>query len=166
MSLKVIFLDCDGVLNSEETCEKWHKETGGNGFGGFFHADKEPLEKSDTKWGEELVDRVRRIVDTTGAQIVMSSTWRRHYDIPKFKEMFKLYGWDAPIISMTPRGYRGRGLEINMWLKDNPVDNYLILDDVDQFLVDQKPHYVQTDMMTGITEEDTERAIKILQNEL
>lgn len=163
--MKIVFLDVDGVLNSEKTCDYWHELTGENGFGGFFHADKEPLEKSDTKWGEDLVARIRRIVNTTEAKIVMSSTWRKYYSIEKFKEMFQLYGWDAPVIDKTPSG-RDRGSEINVWLKNNPVENYVIIDDVDQFLVEQRPHYVQTDIMTGITETNVEKAIKILNNEL
>lgn len=164
--MKVIFLDVDGVLNSEETQHDWHLRTGGNGFGGFFPPEKE-IDKSDTKWGEGLVSRVRRIVEATGAEIVISSTWRHHYNVEKFKEMFKLYDWDAPVIDMTPKGYRGRGLEVNGWLSEHKdeVKSYVIIDDVDQFLSDQKPRYVQTTMMCGITEENAERAIKILNEE-
>lgn len=150
-SRKIIFLDVDGVLNSEET-----------GFGGFFPMDKK-IDKSDTKWGDVLVNRVRRIVEATGADIVISSTWRRYFDIPKFKEMFALYGWDkVPIVDMTPKLHQGRGIEVNAWLNKHIVDRYLILDDVDQFLIDQKPFYVQTSIMTGITENDVKRAINIL----
>ncbi len=151
---KVIFLDVDGVLNSEET-----------GFGGFFGMEK-VLTKDDVKWGGELVDRIRRVVEEADASIVISSTWRRHFDIIKFREMFSLYNWpDVPIIDMTPKLHQGRGLEVNAWLQKHPVDRYVIIDDVDQFLADQKPYYIQTSIMTGITEEDAEQAIKILNND-
>lgn len=148
---KVIFLDVDGVLNSDET-----------GFGGFFGIEK-VLVKDDVKWGDVLVDRIRTIVKETGANIVISSTWRRHFDIPKFGEMFGLYDWpDVPIIDMTPKLHQGRGVEVNAWLQKNPVDRYVIIDDVDQFLPDQKEFFIQTSIMTGITQEDTIQAIKIL----
>jgi hypothetical protein len=160
--MKVIFLDVDGVLNSEETCEHWHEITqGGNGFGGFFR-EEDAITISDTKWGESLVGRVRKIVEATGANIVISSTWRRHFSIEKFKEMFKLYGWDVPVIGMTPKLSGGRGVEINAWLKNNPVESYVIIDDVDQFLIEQRPYYVETNMMVGITEDDVTKAINIL----
>lgn len=163
--MKVIFLDVDGVLNSELIAREWELKTRKGGWGGFFAPD-DVITVADTKWGDELVKRVRRIVDETGASIVMSSTWRLHFDVPKFKEMFKLYGWDAPVIDTTPRLSGGRGLEVNKWLNTNPVDAYVIIDDVDQFMATQKPYYVQTDIMTGITEDDVEKAIKILNNEL
>lgn len=148
--MKVIFLDVDGVLNSEET-----------GFGGFFTED-DIATKENVKWGQGLVDRIRQIVEATNASIVISSTWRRHFSIGKFKDIFLLYGWDAPVVDMTPKLNQGRGVEVNAWLNKNRIESYVIIDDVDQFLIDQKPRFVQTSIMTGITEADTKRAINIL----
>src|SRR5690242_19854493 len=95
---KVILLDIDGVLNSEETANKFHEEFQSNGFGGFFKEDEQATHQN-VLWGQELVDNLRRVVESTSAEIVLSSTWRKHFSLNKFKEMFSIYGWDnAPVI--------------------------------------------------------------------
>ena len=53
--MKIIFLDIDGVCNCCDTKERFH---------GLIGVD--PI----------LVARIKEIVDATGAEIVLSSTWR------------------------------------------------------------------------------------------
>lgn len=164
--MKVIFLDVDGVLNSSQFASEMYDKTGRNGFGGWFK-EEEPIDHDNVLWSQELVDRVRRIADTCSAKIVMSSTWRKHFSVPKFKEMFSIYGWDdAPVIDKTVSLRGPRGLEINDWLSKNKHDAYVILDDSRDMLPDQMSHFVETDMEIGISDEDVEKAIKILNNEL
>lgn len=157
---KVIFLDIDGVLNSEELAKEI-------GWGGHFTEDEEATH-ANIKWQQKSVDELRSIVETTGAQIVVSSTWRRYFSVGKFEEMFAVYGWkDAPIIDKTPTGnYANRGMEINKWLSDNKVDSYVILDDFPDFLPEQNSHFVETNFEVGLTEDDADRAITILNREL
>ncbi len=153
--MKVIFLDVDGVLNNN----LYAKEVG---WGGHFEEFEETT-KERVKWFQKSVDYLKEIVEQTGALIVMSSTWRIYFSVKKFKEMFAVYGWDdAPIIDRTPGGYANRGLEINRWLVDHQVDNYVILDDFPDFLPEQESHYVETDPEVGLTDDDAHRAITIL----
>jgi hypothetical protein len=57
-----------------------------------------------------------------------------------------------------------RGMEVQEWLntKGKKVSHYVILDDMDNMLPEQQNHFVQTNPEVGITEEDAEKAIAIL----
>lgn len=154
--MKIVFLDVDGVLNSQRIANRI-------GWGGHFDESEEATH-DNVKWGQSLVDNLKEIVQKTGAQIVISSTWRKFFSIQKFKDMFAVYNFnDAPVIDKTPGGYANRGLEINRWLADNPsVTGYVILDDYPDFLPEQNVFYVETDPEIGLTEQDRDRAIQIL----
>ena len=53
------------------------------------------------------------------------------------------------------------------YLDEHPeVESYVILGDDADMLLPQKEHFVQTDAVEGITEEDAERAIRILNGEV
>lgn len=159
--MKIIFLDIDGVLNSTQTCEDWHLRTGKGGYGGFFDEDDMATDEN-VKWGQKLVDNLRTIVEKTGARIVVSSTWRKHFTVPKFKEMFSVYGWEgAPVYDRTPL-MRIRGQEIKWWVQKHKPEAYVIIDDFDDFLREQIPFFVETNPDIGLTSEDAEKAINIL----
>lgn len=168
---KYIFLDIDGVLNSYEVCElNKDKFAIQNGFGGFFTEEETPT-LENVLWGENLVQNLKFIVDATDAKIIISSTWRLHFSVEKFKEMFALYGYNhCPIIDLTPTNLPQkklslpvtRGDEIEKWLEDKKDYNYCIIDDNDQFLNYQKPYFIYTNMMKGLTKQDAMKAIKIL----
>lgn len=164
--MKVIFLDIDGVLNSEITCQYWYNLTKGNGCGGFFD-EEDPATKENVKWGEDLVENLKYIVEKTNAEIVISSTWRNFFSLDKFKEMFATYNWsNAPIIDKTPGSIsRVRGKEVLAWLNKNKVDKYVILDDDSDFLSTQQEYLVNTSFAKGLTKEKADEAIKILNNE-
>lgn len=70
-----------------------------------------------------------------------------------------------------------RGVEIKQWIdthihsengknwnyKEIGSDfNYVILDDDSDMLLEQAEHFVKTDTLLGLSEDDVERAIKIL----
>lgn len=161
--MKIIFLDIDGVLNSEETALAWNKITPGQGYGGHFPETKE-ISVNDVKWGETLFKNLRKIVEDTGAKIVISSTWRLHFSLAKFKEMFALYGWqDPPIIDATNNWGHIRGDQIQAWLDNHEdITHYVILDDASDMLPSQNQFLVQTDYRTGLQIEQEERAIQLL----
>lgn len=152
----------DGVLNCSDT---WKGP----------HADQWATLDPD------MVDRLGRIVEATGALLVLSSTWRtcqdreangEHKCLPKLHSWLKERGME--IFSETPvfDGFI-RGYEISDWFRlhrefeDSP---YVILDDMfpSDFLEDQRPFLIQTffgttnGMPGGLQDRHVDRAIKIL----
>ncbi len=114
---------------------------------------------------------MRKIVDATGAVIVLSSTWRDEWNIKDeslngsdFNELrakFNEFGMD--FFSRTGEWQkRGRGWEIMDWLeRHEAIESFVILDDWN----DMEPvrnHLVLINPSLGLTEEDVQEAIKIL----
>lgn len=161
--MKVIFLDIDDVLNSEQTAHAFHAEFGGNGFGGFFDSTLEEPTHRKVLWGQDLVDNLKFIVDNTGAAIVVSSTWRLSHSPQAIQQMLRLYGLEAEVIDRTLRMFGPRGEEIDQWLNAHPeVDAYVILDDSTDMLASQLGNFVQTDDYVGLTRVDAVKAVEIL----
>lgn len=116
--MKIIFLDVDGVLNSEHWYIKNHKR----------HPERC---RTDTAIDPRFVRNLRKIVKRTGAKIVLSATCcgvvrkdRAHY----LHQILDRYGLE--IYDYTLRLGRERGHEIQDWLdKHKGVTNIVILDD-------------------------------------
>lgn len=51
---------------------------------------------------------------------------------------------------------------ILQWLKDNPTDNWLVIDDLDLHNSEIASHQVKTDAEVGLTENDVEKALNLL----
>ena len=157
--MKIIFLDVDGVLNSAE----YRSQLGMQYFSEIIDRQKMPL--------------LKRIVEETDAQIVLSSTWRKFWNPREkqqdsagqyFADLFREYGlW---IHSKTPVIERaGRNEEIQAWLERYPyVDGYVILDDKDFGWSDAlRAHFVQTDLNgDGQEEIQVQQAIDVLKGKL
>jgi hypothetical protein len=130
-----LFLDVDGVLNTFVSLRK----------------------------GDELDDlccrQLRRIIAETGCEVVLSSTWRLYP--PLAKRVFRVVGRRC---EATPE-MRGncRGAEIDTFLIDHPGRGYVIVDDDDDMLEKQLPHFVQTNGVDGgLTEEKATEIISKL----
>ena len=144
--MKIVFLDVDGVLNTSAT---W------GGYG--LH--------------QPCVMALIRLIERTGAKIVVSSTWRLHaYDM--LIERLTEAGLPAgTIIDRTPhliseygrvRGAVPRGREIAAWLAGNPpVESFVILDDGDD-MEHLTPHLIRTSMERGLTDGLVDRVAGIL----
>lgn len=159
--MKVIFLDIDGVL-----CVTM-KALGRDKFGYLFD--------------QHLVDELQRVVDATGAKIVISSTWRILNGVDGMKEMWKLRGLPGEIIGVTPDCVElvregdfeyydrvERGHEIQQWIDQNPeITSYVIIDDDNDMLQSQQERFVHT-IGNGWSDKDslgliTERADNAIQ---
>lgn len=111
MKLKVIFLDIDGVMNSTDYIIK-------NNITGLI-----------TEIDPKAIQMLKFALDVTGAQIVLSSSWRYCHICEELKELFSKYGIN--LNEKTPELHtHKRGLEIKQYLKEHPnIEQYLILDD-------------------------------------
>lgn len=183
--IKVIFLDIDGVLN----CHDWYSKRW------KMYQEQDDIIERDYPMNEvdtELIQRLNRITTTTGAKIVISSTWRMGRTLDELKTLFGNWGISGELIDKTISmgssavGYSiPRGCEIEHWLKGkhfqrinwsvekqkeyaekSEVSTYVILDDDSDMLLCQTEHYIKTSQKCGLTEEMVDRAINILNTDI
>ena len=142
--MKVLFLDIDGVLNSVRSCIA---------FDGYPYSNS-----NYEKFDDIAVNLIRKLCKTTNTKIILSSTWRL------FKGWDKLYGvLNLPIIDKTPHKLSStRGEEIDMWLSNNKVDKYAIVDDDSDILVYQLPYFVKVNNTNGLSYENYLQLLKLL----
>ena len=168
---KVIFLDVDGVLNSNRTLYE------------------------DISLEDDLILNLKELVDKTGAKIILSSSWRLSTEaVATLMDRLDKFGlvisgmtcdgvdldWLEKYEFDTTKKYldtkfdydenrqikitHDRGAEIFKWLHDHDDCVYVILDDE---IEDIKPYFnesaiVKTSYKTGLTKEDVKKAIQIL----
>ncbi len=153
--MKIVFLDIDGVLNSEQLMVKLGPDLWGDG------EILDPL----------AIDRINALTDVTGAKIVISSSWRIAYEWDELVSILKNSGVKAEIIDRTPRfHYDDRADEIWSWLDNTQenVETYVILDDdrLERKRDNSDPvldmHFVRTSWLDGLQDRHVEAAIKVL----
>ena len=123
---KIIFLDIDGVLNSQRNALAYGRMPNPNVFedatpyGEVATATKGPESELDII----SIKMIKRLCDLTGAQIVLHSMWRKKVDSIEFGKRHGL-----PIIGHTDRRDE-KGYGIWQWLWDHPhVSHFAIIDD-------------------------------------
>lgn len=163
--MKVIFLDIDGVLNSTNDHKAIFKITGKPTFMGPPKLQPgEQFTRENLNWGKRKTEWIHGICSRTGCDIVISSTWRLTFPFAyQYTEMFRAYGWSAPVINTIPVTGGTRGDDIEAFINQSGFEgNYVILDDGSDFTLEQKANLVQTDRNVGLTVDDARRAIDIL----
>ena len=157
--MDVIFLDIDGVLNSNDTPNR--------SAGGFIGVE------------DQYLHRLNIISQCTGADIILVSDWKSEWsaDILKCKidgsylnNRFKEH--EIKIIGKTNDrsvgndARSGRGYGIKKFLEGHTVEQYVILDDVlfSDYDEELRRHLVLTD--NGLTDDDVEVAVDILAGKL
>lgn len=143
--MKVLFLDIDGVLNSQRSCVA---------FGGYpFQVDKHR-----GMFDEVAVQLIAGIVRTSGAKVVLSSSWRHGTEWVGIGPALEM-----PIIDRTPSFTGERGREIQHWLNAHPeVESYAIVDDDGDMLPEQTPFFVHTSGFEGFTWKDAQKLCSLL----
>lgn len=160
--MKIIFLDVDGVLNCSTSKSFCHDDL--YGIITWVDSDK--------------VKRLAKIVEITGAEIVLSSDWKdgwnkyytgRRPSHVKYLDNHLYKKGKLTIKDKTPNTSKGswfRGNEILTYLRSHQdVENYVILDDTffeDFSIKEISEHLVLTDHKVGLTDSDVEKAVKIL----
>lgn len=148
--MKIIFLDIDGVLNSDS----WYRRR-------FLHPDFE-CEGRYHHTDDFDPDAVACLNQLTGASIVLSSSWRLDYE--NTKSDLEYNGVKLPIIGSTPYIPGSiKGYEIQQWLDNNHVDKYVIFDDDMCVLENQKNNFVHTSYNTGLNGDNIKTAKQILE---
>ncbi len=159
---KVIFLDVDGVLVTWSSMKQLRVK------------DAEKFPDGVWRWkmfGDPQLARLGRIVEATGAEIVLSSSWRRHNRPEDFNGLLAAAGVKFRTIDQTPNldteaagglyMAMSREQEILAWLEMYGPAKFVILDDANMATLGK--YHVQTTMERGLTDVDVEKAILILE---
>ncbi len=166
---KIIFLDFDGVLNTE-----YHQRQ-------LQHEGKVWQDKHSACFDPKTVEQLQTIVDMTHADIVIESSWK-YLGLEAMQEMWQERQLPGRVIDITPSvisdsmllsanlaqtspsALHCKGAEIASWLYDNDMKNasYVIIDDEYVILESQLPHFILTNPYDGLTEELAMRVINVL----
>lgn len=141
--MNIIFLDIDGVINL------------------------------DLGWCSESIIVLNEIIDHTEAKIVISSDWKYEYSISTLRNIFLNQEIKGEIIGFTSDVYianiqklaENRVLEIKEYIKENDIDNYIAIDDLDLASAGlEKSKFVRTKFSLGLKEKGLkENCIQYLQ---
>lgn len=99
---KVIFLDLDGVLNTEYY--QWFLQYSGEPYIDEYGSCFDPC----------AVEQLKRIIDKTEADIVIETTWK-YLGLDAMKELWKARNLPGKVIDITPdiqESQQRKGIEI------------------------------------------------------
>ena len=175
--MKVLFLDIDGVLNSEN----WFayriycvKNNMVNILMNFVDTDDRNIKHKLTMLDDRAIANLNRIIEETGCKVVLSSSWRSSIESENIftQNLLKLKGFKYEFYDVTPRLWFSdfstrRGEEIQLWMdkesKKNEIESFVILDDDDSdMLPEQMNNFIHVDGHVGLTDKDVFTAIEIL----
>lgn len=166
---KVLFLDFDGVLNTE-----YYQRL-------LCYEGRAWQDKHGAFFDPEAVEQLKRIVEAAHADIVVESSWK-YLGLAAMREMWAARRLPGEVVDITPSSVSDgwllsasaddmcpvaghcKGAEIASWLFDHAGDDtrYVILDDEYVILDSQLPRFIMTNPYDGITEEIADRAIALL----
>lgn len=174
--MKVLFLDIDGVLNSEN----WFayriycvKNNMVNILMNFVDTDDRNIKHKLTMLDDRAIANLNRIVEETGCKVVLSSSWRSSIESENIftQNLLKLKGFKYEFYDVTPRLWFSdfsirRGEEIKFWLdkesEKHGIESFVILDDDSDMLPEQMNNFIHVDGQVGLTDRDVLTAIEIL----
>ena len=139
---RVVFLDIDGVLNSEEY---------------FINRDTSVPRESHEDYlvfnlDKILIDKLNKIIRQVKPIIVLSSSWRV-YDMDKINRALRRKGFCSTIMFKTARPSNDdRGKEIKDLIQKNDVKDYVVIDD-DSFDIESdipKEQFIKTSWKKGL----------------
>lgn len=155
---KVVFLDIDGVLN--------HSDPGEDVYYDKFDSQELPI-------CQDNIDALKKILETSpDAKIVWTTDWR-YFSKPMWNRWKNPLLWleSQPfmkdrIIGKTPMKMSSEHFhDIKWWLEDrDDVKKYVILED--SYFPEEwfglEKHLIRVNHTTGLTVEDADNALKIL----
>lgn len=148
MKSKVIFLDIDGVLCSERSKHAY------NGI-------PSPIAPwSWDKFDQTAIYLLRCVIALTGADVVLSSSWRKEVNIAalEYRLGFKLADVTSTELTESTRSHK-----IHNWLMEHPeVTTYAILDDDIAFTPEQQKYLCRTSSRNGFLLGHYDKLMEIL----
>lgn len=163
---KILFLDVDGVINPLINIR-------------IKKLNRLPTSSYYIQLPGDKLYMLRKIIDRTGAKIVLSSSWRIGFNratmepspsVVNLANQLSRYGMS--IYGYTPlHPERHRGTEISMWLntykdRNGYIPNYIVIDDELSDIIDMhRGHCVKTMSLIGLQEEQVNIAISLLNHQ-
>jgi len=139
---KIIFLDVDGVLHSIRVARQEQ----------LFNPQKMAL--------------LRKIIQATDAQIVLSSAWRRTGPTLRMAyQMLNKHGIETPIDVTPDYGICGkRSAEILTWVDKYQIRDWIAIDDLDLNAGEprMRPHFIKCNPLIGLTNDLVDQGVAIL----
>jgi hypothetical protein len=182
--IKVVFLDIDGVLQPwgkqdrfdhiNEIDVLYKKLTDEFGVD-YYQYDKYDVTAVYYDWDKESIAELKRVLDTTGAKIVISSDWKKFMGLRRVVDFLRIYHLADYVIDATPdydkdseveqyqkenKIFETRAAEILVFLKrHSEITKYAALDDINL-----TPYLGDNAVVTEskIYKKDADRCIEIL----
>lgn len=154
---RVLFLDIDGVLNSHAWLEQGHMKS---------HT------KMETHFDPEACRLLNTVIQRTGCELVLSSSWRIGHDVSWIETVLQKRGCplakfrgETPNLILEDNSNDDlRGREIEAWLKAADFkDAFVIVDDSND-MGRLLPRLVRTSWRTGLTAEAVEDIVEMFDN--
>lgn len=134
--MRIIFTDIDGVLNPH-----WK-----------------------TKWSKNAISIYNKMCKDFDLKPVITSTWRINHTKEQLQKIFIEQGIDVEIYDYTPLiDQADRGVEINAWLSNNEVDNFVIIDDKTSDIERHIGNVVKVRSWIGLTQEEYDEVMMVLE---
>ena len=140
---RIVFLDFDGVLNSERSTQQ---------LGTRY------------RFARSSVEALNDLLRHSEARIVITSSWRESWSLRENAEFLERDGvLPSRVVGKTPTLGQERGLEIEAWLRSAPyaVASFVILDDRDDMAM-HRGRLVQVSPLVGLSLAQAQRAIELL----
>jgi len=159
-SVKYLFLDIDGVLNSDD----WYSSEEYNDLvkRDLHKKGHIPDHHIDSKAVRLLSDFLREYP----LDVIISSSWRLHYSLDEIKEILKLKGFRGKIVDRTEMNIQKDKTLPRGWLIANYIQGkkikpgeIIIFDDKNN-MNDLNHRFILTNGKHGLTEEDIQKAKK------
>lgn len=117
-----------------------------------------------SSWNKTAINLYNKLCQEFNLKVVISSTWRKNHTIYQLENIFLQNGIDVEILDFTPIiPFDGRGAEIEEWLRNNQVDNFIIIDDCTRDIERQGlRNIVKCRGWVGFSEEDYQLSREIL----
>lgn len=152
MSQITLLLDLDGVLITSPPWRKDEQDTDGY-----------------SKFKQNCVQNLNTLLLKVDFRILLTSSRRKGKTLHEFNEIFARRKIGKPISGFLPvyEDCKNRKEEILQFLKENVVNNFLIIDD-DKSLSDLdseiKNRLVQTEFLLGFNDEKLTEAVRIVES--
>lgn len=153
-----LFVDIDGVLNTEDHLRRQKRKTG---------------RTTNRNWCPIAMAHLKLVVEYYNGQIVVTSTWRYDHSLRQLKLLFEENGVPGKyVVGMTPSliyessGKVNRGDEIRQWIAEHlytdDIPRYVILDDIDEGLSQFGERFILCDPKVGFADKEKVKQISRL----